>query len=243
MALHHAHCRFRRDDVTANDRHGQDDIIAVIEGRAAPSGGRAGERPAADPPRRVNLIIDIQSRMRAGKGPAYERWATVYNLKQMAAALQYLQENDLMDYADLEKKTTETTDRFHALSDDMKSIEGAANKNKELRGAVVDYAKTRPVFEEYKAKKYSNLYLSEHEAEIQKYRAAQAAFKRVLNGAKLPRMDALTAEGRELTARKKTAYTEYRAVRDDMRELVAAKHNIDSLLGLTGGRENKEPER
>jgi len=222
---------------TLGKGYGLEDIQAIIEGRVAPSGGRA------DPPRRINLIIDIQSRMRAGKGPAYERWATVYNLKQMAAALQYLQENNLLDYAELEKKATETTDRFHAFSDKIKSIEGAASTNTELRGAVIDYAKTRPVFDEYKRQGYSNKYLAEHEDDIIKYRAAQATFKRVLNGAKLPKMDALTAEGRELTAQKKTAYTEYRAVRKDMQELVAAKHNIDHLLGLTGGRSNKEQER
>ena len=222
---------------TLGKGYGQEDIQAIIEGRIVSSGGRT------DSTRKVNLIIDIGSRMRAGKGPAYERWATVFNLKQMAAALQFLQENRLMDYAELEKKATETTDRFHSLSDKIKSIERAASTNAELRAAVVDYAKTRPVFEEYKKQKYSRKYLSEHEADIEKYRAAQATFKRILAGAKLPKMETLTAESRELSAQKKSAYTEYRAVRKDMQELVTAKANIDHLLGLTGGRSNKEQER
>ena len=63
---------------TLGKGYGLEDIQAAIEGRAAPA-----ER------RKVNLIVDIQSRMRAGKGPAYEQWAKIYNLKQMAAALQY----------------------------------------------------------------------------------------------------------------------------------------------------------
>jgi len=112
-----------------------------------------------------------------------------------------------------------------------------------LRGAVIDYAKTRTVFDEYKAKKYSNKYLAEHEDEIKTYRAAQATFRRVLDGAKLPKMDTLAAEGRELVAQKKSAYGEYRAVRKSMQEVVAAKANIDHLLGITGGRKNKEQER
>jgi hypothetical protein len=124
-------------------------IAAIIEGRAVPTEGRAGAS------RKVNLIVDIQSEMRAGKGPAYERWATIYNLKQMAAALQYLQENGLMDYEQLEQKAAEATDRFHSLSDSIKTTEAAMNVNTELKAAIVDYAKTQPIFEGYKAARYS----------------------------------------------------------------------------------------
>lgn len=69
--------------------------------------------------------MDIQARMKDGKGPAYERWAKVFNLKQMAAALQYLQENGLLEYADLEQKAAELTDHFHTLLDSIKSTEVA----------------------------------------------------------------------------------------------------------------------
>ena len=117
-----------------------EDIKAVI----------AGERPLPElpekptvPPRRVNLIIDIQERMAQGKGPAYERWTKVYNLKQMAAALQ---EHHLTDYAALTARTTV--------------------KTSELMAATVDYAKTRPVFNGYKAARYSKKYLAQHEAEL-----------------------------------------------------------------------------
>ena len=161
----------------------------------------------------------------------------------MAAALQYLQENNLMVYEQLEKKTADATDRFHAISSRIKTIEAAMNVNVELRAASVDYAKTPPVFDEYAAKKYSNKYLTEHEADIQLHRTAQAAFRRVLNGAKLPKVDALKAEAAKLTADKKAAYREYRAVRKDMGEIVTAKSNIDHLLGLMDGQKNKEMEQ
>lgn len=209
-----------------------EDILAAIEGR-----GAFVER------RKVNLIVDIQSRMRAGKGPAYEQWAKVYNLKQMAAALQYLQENGLMEYEDLEQRASQAADRFHALSDTIKINEAALKTNSELKAAIVDYAKARPVFEGYKAAKYSKKYLAEHEANLSTYRAARAAMDRLLNGAKLPKMDALKAEGRELAAKKKTAYGEYQAVRKEMQEIVTVKANIDHLLGLTDGQKNKEMER
>ena len=116
-------------------------------------------------------------------------------------------------------------------------------RNADIKAAVVDYARTRPVFDEYKAKKYSNKYLAEHEADIAVYRAAQASMKELLNGEKLPKMDALKSEWQTLAAAKKSGYTEYRDAQKDMREVVAVKANIDHLLGIVGHEKNKEVER
>ena len=185
-----------------------EDIKAVI----------ARERPLPElpeeptvPPRRVNLIIDIQERMAQGKGPAYERWAKVYNLKQMAAAL----------------RTTEEP----------------LSKTSELMAATVDYAKTRPVFDGYKAARYSKKYLAQHEAELATYRAAKDTMNTILGGAKLPKIEALKKSRRELAGQKKELYAEYRDAQRQMREAVAIKANIDHLLGITDERENKAQER
>ena len=185
-----------------------EDIKAVI----------AGERPLPElpeeptvPPRRVNLIIDIQERMAQDKGPAYERWAKVYNLKQMAAAL----------------RTTEEP----------------LSKTSELMAATVDYAKTRPVFDGYKAARYSKKYLTQHEAKLATYRAAKDTMNTILNGAKLPKIEALKKSCRELAGQKKELYAEYRDAQRQMREAVAIKANIDHLLGITDERENKAQER
>ena len=194
-------------------------------------------------PRKVNLVIDIQEKMRQGKGPAYTRWATVYNLKQMAAALQYLQENNLLVYEDLAAKADATTERFHTASDKLKTTEAAMKHNADLKAAVVDYARTRPIFDEYKAKKYSRAYLAEHEADIAVYRAAQTSMRELLGGERLPKMAALKAEWQELRTAKKSGYAEYRDAQKSMRDVVAVKANIDHLLGLTGREKNKEQER
>ena len=215
------------------------DIRAVI----------AGERPApvlreeAPPPQRIDLIIDIQERLSQGKGPAYERWAKVYNLKQMAAALQYLREHKLGDYATLEAATTGAVDRFHALAGKLRDTEAALSKVSDLMAATVDYAKTRPVFEGYKAARYSKKYLAAHEAELATYRAAKAAMNDILAGSKLPKMADLKQQRRKLAAQKKALYSEYRKAQEEMREAVAVKANIDHLLGMTDGRENKAQER
>lgn len=215
------------------------DIRAVI----------AGDRPApvlrdeAPPPQRINLIIDIQERLSQGKGPAYERWAKVYNLKQMAAALQYLREHKLGDYATLEAATTGAVDRFHALAGELRDTEAALAKVSNLMAATVDYAKTRPVFDGYKAARYSKKYLAAHEAELATYRAAKSTMNDILAGSKLPKMADLKEQRRKLATQKKLLYAEYRKAQEEMREAVAVKANIDHLLGVTDGRENKTQER
>ena len=148
-----------------------------------------------------------------------------------------------MDYAVLEQRAAEVTDCFHTLSEKVKATEAELRRNKELQAAVHDYAKTRPVFEEYKAKRYSNQFLNEHETEIALYRAAQATFRRILAGTKLPKMDSLKTEAARLAADKKALYAEYRAARTDMRELVTVKANIDRLFGLIDEQKNKEMEQ
>lgn len=222
---------------TLGEGYGLDDIRNAIEGRLSSGSGKIIET------KKVNLIIDIQSKIKAGKGPAYQKWATVHNLKQMAATLQYLQENDLLEYSQLERLAVESTDRFHNLTDKIKSLETALNTNSELKAALADYAKTRAVFDGYRTAKYSNHYLTEHETDIQLYRASQATFRRILNGEKLPRMDALKEEYRQLITEKNTAYKEYREVKKCMQDTLKAKHNIDHLLGLTSGQINKGMER
>ena len=209
------------------------DIMAAIEGGT----GRRG------PERKISLAVDIQAKLAEGKGPGYERWAKVFNLKQMAAALAYLQDNGLTDYEQLEQKATAATVRFHKLSDQIKSTEAALHTNMELKAATVQYAKTRPVFEKYKASKYSKKFLAEHEAEIELYRAACADFKRILDGGKLPKIDALKEEGHKLAERKKKLYAEYRKAKADMQEVTTIKANIDYLLGYSEPGRKKEQER
>ena len=154
--------------------------------------------------------------MAQGKGPAYERWAKVYNLKQMAAALQYLREHDLMDYETMAASTEAAVERFHALSGELRETEAA---------------------------RYSKKYLAQHEAELSDYRAAKAALNELLAGEKLPKMADMKKTRQELAGKKKALYAEYRKAQADMRQAVAVKANIDYLLGVTDGRENKAQER
>ena len=215
-------------------------IRAVIAGkRPLPEVGS----PAPAAPKRVNLIVDIQERLRSGKGPAYERWAKVYNLKQMAAALQFMREHQISEYDQLTTEAEAASTRFHVLTEQLRQTETDLAYTSELMGAVVQYAKTRPVFDEYKAAKYSKRFLAQHEAELADYRAAKAALNDLLDGAKLPKMAQLKEKRRKLAAEKKALYAKYRIAQQEMRQAVAVKTNIDYLLGVTDGRKNKEQER
>ena len=226
---------------TLGDGYGPGDVQAVLDGRAPARAGNSGDaRPKA---KRFNLVIDIQQRMAQGKGPGFERWAKVYNIKQMAAALQFLQENGLTDYDELAAKTDAAVDQEHTLAGELRAVQEELTHTAALMGAVVQYAKTRPVFDGYKAAKYSKKYLAQHEAELADYREAKATMNDLLDGAKLPKMDALKQKRRELTERKKALTAQYRAAQKEMRELVTAKGNIDHLINLTGGRADKEQTR
>lgn len=219
---------------TLGEGYGMEDILSAIhDSRNCP----------AQEPEKVNLLVDIQAKLSEGKGPGYECWAKVFNLKQMAAALAYLQDNGLTKYGQLEKRAAKATSLFHDLSDQIKQTEADLHVNVELKAATVQYARTRPVFEKYKAAKYSRSFLSEHEADIKLYRAAQADLKRLLDGAKLPKMGVLQEEWRKLAQRKRKLYGEYQIARHDMREVTAAKANIDYLLGYAEQTTRKEQER
>lgn len=158
-------------------------------------------------------------------------------------ALAYLQDNSLTDYEQLEQKATAATEHFHKLSDQIKSTEAVLHTNMELKAATVQYAKTRPVFEKYKASKYSKKFLAEYEADIELYRAACADFKAILGGVKLPKMDTLKEEGRKLAKQKKKLYAEYCKAKADMQKVTTIKTNIDYLLGYSEPGRRKEQER
>jgi len=190
-----------------------------------------------------SLWKPLSTKVKEGKGPAYTRWATIYNLKQMAAALQYLQEQNLLAYDDLTAKADALTERYHNIGDKLKGIETAVTRNNALKTVIANYARTRLVFEEYKTKKYSNKFLAEHETEISKYRDAQATMKALLGGERLPKMETLKAEWQGLMTAKKTGYADYRAAQKEMRKIITVKANIDQLLGLSEPAKDKEMER
>lgn len=181
----------------------------------------------------VNLLVDIQAKLRAGKGAGYARWASKFNLKQMAQTLNYLNDHGLLDYKVLAEKTVAATARRNELSEKIKAAEKRMAEIAVLRTHIVNYAKTRDTYAAYRKAGYSPKFRSEHEADILLHQAAKQAFDQ-LNVKKLPKMKALQAEYAALLAEKKEAYAELRKARDEARELLTVKANVDRVLQDTG---------
>ena len=163
------------------------------------------------------------------KGTGYVNWAKKFNIKQMAQTVNYLREHGLMDYDVLKKKAADATGRFNRLSDEIKSAEKRMAEIAVLKTHIINYSKTRDVYAAYRKAGYSKKYLAEHESDILLHKAAKKAFDE-LGMTKLPTVKSLQAEYAELLAKKKAAYTEYRTAREEMKELLLHKSNIDRML-------------
>lgn len=206
-----------------------EDLLAVLSGQKEHT-PRKKPMMQADPPK-VNLMVDIQAKLQAGKGAGYARWAKVFNLKQMAQTMNYLAEHNLLEYAVLEEKATAATIHHNELSVQIKVAEKRMAEIAVLRTHIVNYAKTREVYVAYRKAGYSKKFLEEHEADILLHKAAKNAFDD-MGIKKLPTVKSLQAEYGKLLEEKKKAYAEYRRSREEMRELLTAKANVDRLLNM-----------
>ena len=212
--------------------------------RVSSSAGRdrtSDSAPETSSPRNPGLLIDIQTKMREGKGKGYERWAKLHNLKQMAQTLIYLQEQGLDDYAVLKEKSTASSIRFNELSDRIKELDTALAANAELQKHIVTYSKTRKIYEAYRKAGYSKTFKAEHEADIILHQAAKKYFDDMGygKGKKLPTIASLRAEYAQVLEEKKQAHREYRQAKDDMRELLNARNNVDRLFNAGRGTERE----
>ena len=179
---------------------------------------------------KVNLLVDIQAKLQAGKGAGYARWASVFNLKQMAQTLNYLTEHGLLDYADLTARADEATSRYNSLSGQIKAAEQRMAEIAVLKTHIINYSKTREVYVAYRKAGYSKKFRAEHESEILLHQAAKKYFDG-LGLKKLPTVKSLQAEYAALLTEKKSAYADYRKTRDEMRELLTVRANVDRLMG------------
>ena len=206
-----------------------DDLLAVLSGQKEHT-PRKKTTAQAEPPK-VNLLVDIQAKLQAGKGAGYVRWAKVFNLKQMARTMNFLTEHNLLEYAELADKAAAATAHHNELSAQIKAAEKRMAEIAVLRTHIVNYAKTREVYVAYRKAGYSAKFRQEHESEILLHRAAKDSFDN-LGVKKLPKMKELQAEYAKLLEEKKKNYAEYRHSREEMRELLAAKANVDRILNM-----------
>lgn len=181
--------------------------------------------------RKVNLLIDIQAKMQAGKGKGYERWATIFNLKEAAKTLNFLTDNGISDYDELEARVGEIGERFDAVALRIKQLEGRMKEVAQLKAHIINYSKTRDVYAAYKKSRHKKEFRAEHLDEIVKHEAAKAAFDG-LAGKPIPKVAQLSEQYATLLAEKKERYEEYKDVKKEMLDLWLVKQNVDRILGI-----------
>ena len=220
------------------DGYMEEDIRAIITGTK-----QFVQRRHRDilTPERSSLLIDIEAKLSEGKCGGYERWAKVHNLKQMAQTINYLREHGLLDLNELKKRTTDITSKYHELSDEIKSAEARLKEITELKTQIINFAKTREVYAAYKKSGYSKDFLAGHETEILLHKAAKKAFNE-MNFQKLPTIKSLNDEFTGLVSEKKNLYHDYTSVRDEMRELLIHKSNVEKILGTGESTTEKKTE-
>ena len=208
--------------------YGLEDLRAVLSGKKAHI---PRKKVVAQAEPKVNLLVDIQAKLQAGKGAGYARWAKVFNLKQMAQTVNFLTEHQLLDYGELAEKAAAATAHHNDLSAQIKAAEKRMEEIAVLRTHIVNYAKTRETYVAYRKAGYSRKFREEHEQEILLHQAAKNAFDE-MGVKKLPKVKDLQAEYAKLLEEKKKTYAEYRRSREEMRELLTAKANVDRLLKM-----------
>ena len=205
--------------------YGEDEIKAVLEGKAKHHPYQ--KQPLKEQP--FQLLVDIQGKMAEGKSVGYKKWATKFNLKEMSKTLLFLQEQKIGSADELRERATAATERYHVMGDSIKAAEARLTEIAVLKTHIINYAKTRPVYDAYRKSGYSKKFLEAHREEITLHKAAKEAFDEA-GLQKLPKVKELDAEFAELLTKKKAAYPDYRKVRNEMQELVRAQKNVERFF-------------
>ena len=178
---------------------------------------------------RIGKLVDIQAKLKQGKGIGYERWAKKYNLKAMAQTLILLEEKGLTDEDALNQRIAELETKYHDALTVVKDLEGRMKFNKELRYHVAAYTSTKSIAQQLKAAKRPAAFEEQHRAELTAYRAAAAYFK-ANNITKLPSPKKLEAEYAQLASEKAKFYEQYKESKEELLKLKTAKQNVVSFF-------------
>ena len=177
---------------------------------------------------KLDMLLDIQRMIAKGKGPGYERWAKVHNIKQMAQTLLFLEEHNLRDYDELAAKAKDVSAIFGEISERQKRLEARLAEITELKKHIINYSKTKEVYVQYRQSGYSKRFFEEHREEITLHKAAKEAFSKIHG--KLPTIRELNQEFEQVLQEKKKTYAEYRKARQEMKDYQTAKYNVDQFL-------------
>ena len=180
-------------------------------------------------PDRIGKLVDIQAKLKQGKGIGYERWAKKHNLKAMSQTLILLQEKGLLDEDALDRRIDELQAQYDSAKEVVLDLETRMADNQKLRSHAAAYKQYRPLAQKLKTVKSTAAFEEQHCAELTAYRTA-AAYLKANNLTKLPSPKKLEAEYAQLASEKAKFYEQYKEAKEELLKLKTAKQNVASFF-------------
>ena len=185
----------------------------------------------------ISLIGDIQERIKLIDSKGYEHKAKLTILKEAARTLNYLTENNLLQYADLEKKVEDIHSSYARTGEELKSVETRLREVQPLIKNISNYQKLKPVYDAYMKAKDKTAFRTKHEAELVIFEAAKSTLLAVQGDKKLPSLKSLQAEQQRLLEDQQRLYDERAKLKKEARVIDTMKANVDDFLSPTAAQD------
>ena len=185
----------------------------------------------------ISLIGDIQERIKLIDSKGYEHKAKITILKETARTLNYLTENNLLQYADLEKKVEDIHSSYARTGEELKSAEARLREVQPLIKNITNYQKLKPVYDAYMKAKDKSAFRAKHEAELVIFEAAKSTLLAMQGDQKLPSLKSLQAEQQHLLEDQQRLYDERAKLKKEARVIDTMKANVDDFLSPTAAQD------
>ena len=215
--------RFTRSK-TIGENYTEERIKERIAGRTP----RRSRKQTA--PKGISLIGDIQERIRLIDSKGYEYKAKLTILKEAARTLNYLTENNLLQYADLEKKVEDVHSSYDRTGKELKGVEARLREVQPLIKNISNYQRLKPVYDAFQKAKDKPGFKAKHEAELVIFEAARSTLLAMQGDEKLPSLKTLQAEQQRLLEEQQRLYDERVKLKKEVKQIETIKSNVDTFL-------------
>ena len=215
--------RFTRSK-TIGENYTEERIKERIAGRTP----RRSQRQTT--PKGISLIGDIQERIRLIDSKGYEYKAKLTILKEAARTLNYLTENNLLQYADLEKKVEDVHSSYDRIGKELKGVEARLREVQPLIKNISNYQRLKPVYDAFQKAKGKPGFKAKHEAELVIFEAARSTLLAMQGDEKLPSLKTLQAEQAQLFEEQERLYAERNRFKKEAKQIETIKSNVDTFL-------------
>lgn len=215
--------RFTRSK-TIGENYTEERIKERIAGRTP----RRSQRQTT--PKGISLIGDIQERIRLIDSKGYEHKAKLTILKEAARTLNYLTENNLLQYADLEKKIEDVHGSYDRTGKELKGVEARLREVQPLIKNISNYQRLKPVYDAFQKAKDKPGFKAKHEAELVIFEAARSTLLAMQGDEKLPSLKTLQAEQQRLLEEQQRLYDERAKLKKEAKHIETIKSNVDTFL-------------